>query len=674
MSSTRLLSFSHFSKDRRGPGRGIIVAYVALVLLVFVLTASRNLASPYDSFDEGWRLMAAKLIALGYEPYAEVYDVDAPLYPLVTGLVTRIGLLLDEGYTDSPLPARTVSLVMAIIGAAALALIGSSLYGSMAGMVAGTVMLFTPLFFGLARRALPETAAVAMGIVAVWSTVNYWQRRKAGWLVVGGVAFGLSCLFKFIFPFLLLLILLLALNIKHRRLPARLFSSPLALQVSYTNLAWIGLGALLPAVLVILLLDPRTLYEQAWAFHVAGRELDGGILLARDYGTTLWRFAENNTPLMLVSLYALVASSNSKRWVSSLWLGLALAMLAFQSPVRYRYTVILVPPLALLAGLFVQVLAEHLKRPERPGKYIIIILWLGLMAFCLAQLPAIWRENWAETELDKEFIQTISDVRLSLSHNAPESDFILSDEPAMIFYLDKLVPPSIAELSKKRVEIGSIDIQDLAQIAANYGWAPVLTRRNLSHMQRMQGFEQWVTANYLLRADINSPSRDLMLYHTPALDGDCTTTSHPATRVLYGASWNYRCLKAEVADQLTVVSSYFTPSMVEAGDPIDIILSLTVRSAEFQKANLKVFVHLLDTQSNVVAQADHFLFEDALEVVPREVLLADQHSLETVEGLAPGKYRLVVGFYRPDTLERISMEGTLPDDVGAIVLGDVEIR
>jgi hypothetical protein len=41
--------------------------------------------------------------------------------------------------------------------------------------------------------------------------------------------------------------------------------------------------------------------------------------------------------------------------------------------------------------------------------------------------------------------------------------------------------------------------------------------------------------------------------------------------------------------------------------------------------------------------------------------------------LLPGRYGLVFGLYDADTLERISIEGSLMDNYGAIVLGDVEV-
>jgi 4-amino-4-deoxy-L-arabinose transferase-like glycosyltransferase len=73
----------------------------------------------------------------------------------------------------------------------------------------------------------------------------------------------------------------------------------------------------------------------------------------------------------------------------------------------------------------------------------------------------------------------------------------------------------------------------------------------------------------------------------------------------------------------------------------------------------KVFVQLRNQDDQIVAQADHFIFEGFLtgsiiEQLGREdEWLRDTADLTLPRGLPPGTYRLLVGLYDPDTLERV---------------------
>jgi hypothetical protein len=92
----------------------------------------------------------------------------------------------------------------------------------------------------------------------------------------------------------------------------------------------------------------------------------------------------------------------------------------------------------------------------------------------------------------------------------------------------------------------------------------------------------------------------------------------------------------------------------------------------------KVFVQLRNEQDEIVAQADHYIFENFLtadvleEVGQTGEWLRDTADLALPESVAPGTYRLMVGLYDPDTFERVPV---LPDRSGenAVLLETVSI-
>ena len=53
---------------------------------------------------------------------------------------------------------------------------------------------------------------------------------------------------------------------------------------------------------------------------------------------------------------------------------------------------------------------------------------------------------------------------------------------------------------------------------------------------------------------------------------------------------------------------------------------------------------------------------------------ADEHELHTPSDVKPGTYRLVMGFYLADTLERIPLAGNPAVENNAIEVGTIAIQ
>ncbi len=116
------------------------------------------------------------------------------------------------------------------------------------------------------------------------------------------------------------------------------------------------------------------------------------------------------------------------------------------------------------------------------------------------------------------------------------------------------------------------------------------------------------------------------------------------------------------------------PDRILPGEAIKLVMNVILLTPNWESVPLKAFVHLVDDQGATVAQADHFLFEGASESFPADALLADMHELRTPPDLRPGTYRLVIGFYQADTLERIPLEGSPRVKSDAIVVGTIDIH
>ena len=89
----------------------------------------------------------------------------------------------------------------------------------------------------------------------------------------------------------------------------------------------------------------------------------------------------------------------------------------------------------------------------------------------------------------------------------------------------------------------------------------------------------------------------------------------------------------------------------------------------------KVLVHLRDANNNTVAQADHFIYDNKVpssrwgDLLKNDEVVRDGAALALPPDLQPGRYRLLVGFYHPETFARL---GVIDDQSGesAVILGE----
>ncbi len=89
----------------------------------------------------------------------------------------------------------------------------------------------------------------------------------------------------------------------------------------------------------------------------------------------------------------------------------------------------------------------------------------------------------------------------------------------------------------------------------------------------------------------------------------------------------------------------------------------------------KIFVHLRDENNNTVAQADHFLYDGKVPgarwktLLENDVAIRDGATLLIPAELGPGSYRLLVGFYHPETFERLPVINDQSGENG-VILGE----
>jgi hypothetical protein len=103
----------------------------------------------------------------------------------------------------------------------------------------------------------------------------------------------------------------------------------------------------------------------------------------------------------------------------------------------------------------------------------------------------------------------------------------------------------------------------------------------------------------------------------------------------------------------------------------ELVVTLHWRSSQLPDADYTVFVHLLDSDGQVVSQHDGPPQDGAYPTSTWDAgeVVMDVHTLSLPQDLPPGRYSLRVGLYLPDSGERLRVAGA----GDSVELGPVEL-
>ena len=383
---------------RQKPAR---LAALGLLILLTVSLAARlwySSASPL-SYDETHNLMIGMLANEGHAPYREIYSVIMPF-----SILTMQASAALWGATHH---VRTLMMLYGLMGVAALYFLvfrQARNLPALAALFAGAFFSFNPHYFFVSTSINLEAGALAWGLLSVALVEVYRMRRgdawRALWLILAGVAFGLSVTVKIFVPFvpavvgLQLLLMLTSDEGRSLRRPD-----------TWWRLVKLGLlcalGMALAVVFFLLLFDRSALIEQVLASRFALRdaiESDAGVNIAEALDPSdLWQYA----PLLAgaaVGVHAVWRQRLVHAWMWLAWFVLACAFLLTHDPVRPRHTVMALPPLAAFSGIGLAWLLAALQ-----ARNASLARWLSpalasvvLILTVLAPLPLVETESFTE--------------------------------------------------------------------------------------------------------------------------------------------------------------------------------------------------------------------------------------------------------------------------------------
>jgi hypothetical protein len=612
------------------------VYYLLAVLLALAAIGYRagNLTGFSLSNDEGAYLMWAWLVHSGHPLYSDTASVSAPLFiAALDGTFDWLGVSVVSGRV----------LVLGCFGLLLLSLAwtGRLLRYRAAGLVAALVLGVAPLAFVLAGMAVGEIPSVALAALSVGTALAYWHRGSRIWLALSGLAFCLSLLVKALNPLVALPVLWLVLDHARRRGPAW----PNALR----GLAIWGALALLPLAVVLLAYHPAALYDQAVAFRFELRE------------AFPWRPSDNLAQLVLfvkqhwglagLALAGGVLLARQARWASLLplvlWLAGALASVLYHSPLFFHHAVLLLPPLALLAGAGLEETVALLRERRRAWGALGLA---GALAFLLA-LPAALAANQAvrtagfgrETEAI-EFLKQVT---------AP-ADYVISDNLLLPFMAERQTPPPLGDLAQVAIDSGRQNSGRLLAISQAY---PVQAVASWAlRLPHLGAYMDWVEANYLVRRAWDN-------HHVIYFGRRVPPDQIPAP------------LDVRLGESLELLGYGLQRSSGPAGVSESLHVTLYWQTSRPLAQDYTVFVQLLDQTGRLVVQHDSQPLHGYLPTgswQPGE-LIPDRHRLDVPAGLAHGRYQLVAGMYLLETLERLPVRAASGPAGDSVILTQLEI-
>ncbi|MCB0124505.1 MAG: glycosyltransferase family 39 protein [Caldilineaceae bacterium] len=607
--------------------------FLLLILVVGLLFHWPRVNTLVWSSDEGIHLSAAYLVNQGLEPYRQVSFSQGPLFLEMV----RWPLRWWGGSDNDVAAVRLVMLAFGLSSLVATALIGRALKSNLAGWCAAALLLVMPSFFYFARAVMADGPAIALGMWAAWAAIRFLARGKRRWLMASGLLLGLSLATKFLtlyavawIPFLIFLRICF---VESANLEWARFRVLTRDGVTFIALV---IGALLA---IYGWYDLPSLLSSAFGMRIAMRDAFGSWAANnRDEIVEFWHY---HAPLLLLAGYGLF--SQKERWIHHFllgsWLLLIIVSLRVQNPLYHQHLQLLLPLVALLAGLGLATLVEQLQRISfrspaplpwsLAGTGIALTFWFGL--FIMHSYQPTNRYLELSTTGLREGQEPI--VAFLQKFTAP-SDCVVTDDLNLAFISRRFPPAMLIDLSNARLATDSISDHRLERITLRAGCQAVapLTDRITEYSP---DFAAWSAETFL-------GSRQ---------DGDGTTlwlgqplvTAHPTLP-----------LHVELGGELLLLGANL--DVVQAEQTL--YLSLYWQSLKPLTTDYKIFVHLRDSDNKTVVNGDHLPYDNFLPTtrwpVDRAVKETIQLTLPSAEALA--NYRLFIGVYHPDSQKRLAVE------------------
>ena len=665
----------------------IILPWLGILLVLSVswwLRVHYLWVQPLD-YDEGHWLMFGVLVNAGYPAYSVTF-VGIP--PLALWLI-QLGAFLF----NTTLAVRYPMMLFSLLGVGAFFWSfqpWKNHLNLLIGLLAATFLSFNAAYFHNSASIMAEAPSVAMSLLSLALAQHYYFERKLFWLALSGITFALSLALKIFLVFLPLLIgvliLLAALDrqancrdIDASKAWQKIFSrhylqsktiASIMRQLVIAGGIWLG-GFLLPLFIFVILYDPQAMYHQVMTFRLELRQVWEQQITFLDNIITVGQMWLKLAPLGIGALLGIVMSWR-RRWLNvSLWSGwlvMATALLIWHIPLRERYMVMLVPPLAALSGIGV---AEGVRWLSHRLKH-----YGFRLSEAVAILPVVVIVGWTlATPVKSAMLPPSPDIFPDLNLNAVQyiwknslpDDCIITDDQRFAFAVDRLAPAALSETSWARIATNWVTVEDIADQVTRHD-CPMVVYADWRFDHHLPDLRARLRELYFL--EITFDER-LVVY-----TGNKQITKSPALP-----------LEAQFGQIIRLQGIDFSPPMPwRPGQEVRAATYWTVLKPP-QRA-YKIFLQLRNDQDETITSFDHFPFpapggnyrltpniDNYQNYSPEEIAIYPAKGMwptyawpmgQMIRAVTPltlpsdlpaGEYTFYIGMYDPDTQTRLSIPG-----------------
>jgi 4-amino-4-deoxy-L-arabinose transferase-like glycosyltransferase len=438
----------------------VIISISACVASFAVFLLYTNLGHQDDLYDSGVYLESARMMLRGGHLYSTIFDSQPPLWlPLVYGSMRLFG--------TSFLAGQLLGASMGLIVVATTALIARELSDWPGAWVAAAIVILSPMELQWSRAVSPEVPASAFAVAGMAFAMRYIRSGGRGDLGLASVLITGSVLIKLLGLFTMpALFLAVGLRYWQTFLNRRVRWLPLIADAALV----IGtFGAVTLSALYVF--GPTRVWHQAVEFHWAARSALNSDAVPQT-STVIAQLFAHDWLLVAALLFAVIGLvSVPEGFVLAGWIGITLAGLLFHRPLFSHHLVVLIPPIAIAAGVGWSPFWRRLlhlvdrARARRDGEGIAAAILAMAVGFSLASglsavaaLQAV-RQVGSVRRITPDSAD-LKAVQLIVQLTAQDA-VILTDAQGIAFAAGRDVPPQLSDTSFVRIASGYLTTSEV---------------------------------------------------------------------------------------------------------------------------------------------------------------------------------------------------------------------
>jgi hypothetical protein len=447
-----------------------------IVLASAVRLAYTNLGQYDPSYDAGVYLESARMMRRGYPLYQVIFDSQPPLWLMLVSLSFH-------WFGESVLAGQLVTATASLVTVAATMTATAELCGWSGGLIAGVLVMLSPLALKWSRIVTADLPSVAFAAVGMALAARYARSGRRPWLIAASLTTTCSVLVKlpglYTFPALGLMVIA-----RWRREPALNYRR-LARAVAWDSLIISGVfaGATLT---VMLIMGVGDVWNQVVTFHSAARAVYPSMAIGQKCRLMLG-FADGERLLAYAAPFAVLSVLGGlEGLVPLLWAFCTFIGLLYHRPLFEQHMVALIPPIAMAAGVgwtqfwkWSRALLEW-SRGENSlaGSVIGIAGVLGISVGILILAEQL-RIACTEAIAHEAILQAAADspdlklAKLIAERTRPD-DVILTDAQGVAFLAQRDVPPEMTDTSFVRIATRYITAHEVVSVSERHHVRAVL--------------------------------------------------------------------------------------------------------------------------------------------------------------------------------------------------------